>query len=591
VRYLECSLAVLFGTTSLAAAQGPAPAAAASPFRTPQEVWAGFDPRREPLDVQIKAAWVEKGIAYREFCFTGETFANTPVRVYAMYAAPQGGKDLPAVLHIHGGGGTVSRPWLDLWANRGYAALSFNWGGRWEKRPDYTRWGPLVQGNHLDANPGVVVVRPDQHVSCWYHWAVISRRCLTYLERQPEVDARRIGIFGISMGGTLAWPIAAMDQRVKAACAIYGNGWDTYPQDRYAPDPRAADPDTLVWRKTMEAESYAPLIRCPVLFLSATDDQHGRMDRSDDILARVPAPTWQANTPNQRHHVAPEQGKDLPLFMDAMLKGGPAWPKNPAVRLALAAGGVPALAVAPDAAPTVQRVEIYYGIGQTHPMARHWRLVAASRCGDAWQADLPVLDVRQKLFAFANVFYGSGICLTSRLIAAVPAELGDAKATDRPSLLIDDFSAGIAAWVRSPAYTDPWETTTYLRPAVGPRGQKGITQANTGNWYVFCTRKIGDPKWRGPAGAALVFQVLSGKANQLKVAVIRGEGRPEAKTFVARADLAPSADWQNVTLKADRFKTAEGQVLGGWQDLNCLQITADAWAGDPCVLSLVRWLP
>lgn len=224
MRYLFCSLAVLFGTTALVAAQGPKSPLVAAPFRTPQEVWAGFDPRREPLDVEVKAAWVEKGIAYREFYFTGETFQKTPVRVYAMYAAPQGGKGLPAILHMHGGGGTVSRLWLDLWTSRGYAALSFNWGGRWEKRADYTRWGPLVQGNHLDANPGVVAVRPDQHVSCWYHWAVVSRRCLTYLERQPEVDPQRIGIFGISMGGTLAWPVAAMDQRVKAACAIYGNG-------------------------------------------------------------------------------------------------------------------------------------------------------------------------------------------------------------------------------------------------------------------------------------------------------------------------------------------------------------------------------
>ena len=252
---------------------------------------------------------------------------------------------------------------------------------------------------------------------------------------------------------------------------------------------------------------------------------------------------------------------------------------------------MPALAVAPDAARSVQRVEVYYGLGQSHPMARHWRLVVAARSGDTWQAELPVLDVRQKLFAFANVFYGSGLCLTSRQSVAVPAELGTAKATDRPSLVIDDFSEGIFGWVRYPACTDPYDTITYLRPAVGPGGQRGITQANTGNWYVFCTRKIGNPKWRGPAGAALSFQVLSGKANQLRVTVIRGEGLPEAKSFVARADLAASADWQSVTLKADRFKTAGGEVLRGWQDLDCLEIVGDAWAGDPCVLSLVRWVP
>jgi pimeloyl-ACP methyl ester carboxylesterase len=75
----------------------------------------------------------------------------------------------------------------------------------------------------------VMATEPSVRVSSWYLWTRISRRALTCLEQQPGVDPDRLGIFGVSMGGTIVWPLAAMDRRVAAACAIYGVGWlDVY---------------------------------------------------------------------------------------------------------------------------------------------------------------------------------------------------------------------------------------------------------------------------------------------------------------------------------------------------------------------------
>src|SRR5688572_27156784 len=106
----------------------------ANEITTPAEVWAGFDPRAEPLEVEVLKEWDEHGAHYREFFFTGMTHEGSKVRVYAVYSAPIGAMKLPAVLHIHGGGQTAYAPWLKHWNNRGYAALTFNWGGRWEGR-------------------------------------------------------------------------------------------------------------------------------------------------------------------------------------------------------------------------------------------------------------------------------------------------------------------------------------------------------------------------------------------------------------------------------------------------------------------------
>jgi hypothetical protein len=40
-------------------------------------------------------------------------------------------------------------------------------------------------------------------------------RALDYLASRPEVDAKRLGVFGMSMGATKAWWLAALDARVK----------------------------------------------------------------------------------------------------------------------------------------------------------------------------------------------------------------------------------------------------------------------------------------------------------------------------------------------------------------------------------------
>ncbi len=557
---------------------------------TPKEVWKNFDPRAEPLEIEVLRKWAEHGANYTEFYFTGMTNGAQKVRVYAIYSAPIGGKNLPGILHIHGGGQTVNPGWLKFWNERGYAALSFNWGGIWTNRPKVTLWGSLTQGNHSDARGKMEATEPSVRASSWNLWTRVSRRALTALEQQPEVDANRLGIFGVSMGGTITWPFAAMDKRVKAACAIYGVGWLTYPDEFGALDPKASDTSTKLWRKTMASEAYAPLITCPILYLDSTDDFYGKMDWAFRTLDSLPAQCRWAFTPRYRHHIASEQGNNLPLWMDTWLKNSKMiWPKTPKAVVGLDKQGVPQLTIAPANFRDVQKVELFYALENRNPKNRFWRSVEGEKKNQTWKASLPILDVTEPVFAFANVHYASGICLSSSFVTKIPAKLGHAKATDSTSLLIDDFADGTGGWITTSPTPDPLPPIPCLITNVtGPGGRNGIT---TLRQVPLWTHKVGDPKWRGPDGAKLQFQIYSTTVRDLKLAVYENEMASDAKKFSAIQKLTKAAGWQTVVFELKDFKTDDDEILTAWKKVKLLEIVTSDSSNPQPIYAAFQWVP
>ncbi len=97
-------LAVLFAQPSPAAES--LPLQGDRPPQTADELWAGYDPSVEPLEIQIVRQWNEDGIIYRYVVYTIGTFKGRKVRMAAFYGFPADAADrkLPAVMHMHGGG-------------------------------------------------------------------------------------------------------------------------------------------------------------------------------------------------------------------------------------------------------------------------------------------------------------------------------------------------------------------------------------------------------------------------------------------------------------------------------------------------------
>ena len=567
---------------------------AAEPPQSVTELWADFDPRKDPLEVEVIREWKEDGGVFRHVRYLIGTFKGKPARMAAIYGFPEGAKDaLPAVMHIHGGGQRASLSEVKFLVSRGYAALSVNWGGSGDGKPPFnnvegaqpgdpnTDWG-AVDPSQLNAQAyNTVLPGPKQSYedrehpknNNWYLLTVGCRRGLTFLEQQPEVDAQRLGVHGYSMGGNLTMYVAGADDRVKVAVpGVGGAGWRWQAHDFLGGSVTQSPVlgSVELFARTLSFESYAPLIHCPVLHRSGTNDFHGWMDDVYRTNALIPnQPTRYCWSPHMNHRLIPEVEVAMPLWLDQFLKGGPALPETPHSELMLqTADHWPMLSVTAKPTWPVARCEIYYSV-DPDPRARFWRSAEVVRDGDAFTAKLPLHTLDLPLFAFANVYHtlpkpeslallrGDStpvreVCISSLLHSMEPVKLREAKvaATAKISTLIDDFSHGLRDWYRFNA--------------------GNLTHQET--W----TRKVTDPMYRGTDGAKLKLTMKMPKTNRLTFVVKENEWRNyrgPRKTFVCEREIQGSDAVQTITFEATDFTAADGS-LKSWAQIDQLGICA-----------------
>ncbi len=523
------------------------------------ELWGDYDPRKEPLETQVVREWKEKETTYRYVVFTIGTFKGKTARLAAFYAFPKSAGKLPAILQVHGGGQRASVESVTHCAENGYAGLSINWGGndmeRTEPGDPKTDWGALdATQRHNDHYAGG---KPDAKTlddvesprnNNWFLLVLAARRGLTFLEQQPEVDAARLGVTGHSMGGKITVDVAGIDKRVKAAVPSCGGSGGASGKLSGMPGAGLAADKPSVYDDTIDDRAYLPGVTCPILFMSPSNDFAGPFDNMTENWKKIGSRTVAYTVaPHLNHRGLPETAICEILWFDQHLKGLFSFPQTPELTVSLkTANGIPRASISADRAADVVKMDLYYSV-DPHCLTRFWRDAEAKRSGDAWVAECPVLSADQPLYVYANVSYTlkterlgfrggkapATFTISSREAVVYPEELKSAgvKATDKPSRMIDDFSRGWQDWYR-------------------------LEWGNPHVWSAT-TRKLKDPKWRGPAGAKLVFEVKCPKDNVIAVvADLNGWGAFPGKpggSYTARKPLSGAPDWQAVTIALEDF--------------------------------------
>lgn len=499
-----------------------------------KQLWGGYDPAKDPLETQIVREWKEGDITFRYVVFTIGTFKGQRSKLAAYYAFPPGDEKLSAILHLHGGGQRAFLHEVREAAKYGFAALSINHGGRpmedqKEGEPN-TDWGKLDK----DFDP----IKDSQRNDFWFRCQLAARRGLTFLAQQPEVNTDRIGVHGHSVGGRMTTEIAA-DPRVRAAVPSCGGGGAAAGPIGLMPgsNKKPSDPVKL---NTILTNAYLPNIKCPILNLNPMNEWTSPTDIIFENWKNIGSKEVSFScTPHIYHRHRPEYKICQWLWFEQHLNNTFKMPKIPECSLNLStADSVPSVNLTPDASMPIESVDIYYSI-DPHPVTRFWRDAQAEKKGDIWTANCPVMSTDDPLCVITNVTYKlqgqmrkkyniDHFVITSWQIVALPEKLKQAnvKPTDKPALLIDDFSRG---W-------HDWYPFVECRP-----GQLNVM-----------TRKLKDPKWQGPEGAVLKLDVLSQKDNELVIAFLLNAWGADPKHqgggYGTVKKIKGSPQWQTVTV-------------------------------------------
>ena len=603
-----------FAQETLPALTGKAP-------QTHAEMWDGFDPLAEPLDVEVLHEWEEDDVVLKVLRYRAGVFKGKKAMIAAVYGYPKNGKNLPGLVNIHGGGQYADYKAPLTNAKRGYATITIAWAGRisaprysvsppivklyWDQKKDdpqfkiTTDWGAL-DGYHAPSKFGkqafAVFPKPAEWTldakdsprnNSWFLCALAARRGLTFLQKQPQVDPDRLGVYGHSMGGKLTVMTAGSDKRVKAAAPSCGGISDRYNERE-------------IFRNTVGDAPSLQNISCPTIFLSPSNDFHGHINdlvsATNDIKA-----DWRVTcSPHLNHRDGPEFEVATQLWFDQHLKGTFRWPKTPSTKVNLKSDdGIPNITVTPDSSRKVLGVEVYYTqqghLGgdrnlRVNRMNRFWHSAKATNESGNWSAKLPVFSSQKPLWVYANVMYkldkpirGAGyyfgIYETDRfnvsslidLVSAKQLQTAGVKPTLKQTPIIESFE-------------DQWQMEWFTH--------------NRKDWSIR-THKVYDAQYAAPIKATIRFEAKSENGNRMVIGI---------DDFATEFDLKGESKWQSFEFDPSDFKNAKKEPLQNWGGIKELRFVpmenlvlrkgteqtirkvGEPWKGSPPEFRDLRWV-
>jgi len=523
--------------------QAPLATLHAAPQIPPPALWADYDPDKGNFKEEIIKEETRDGIFYRESYISAYVLSEE-IRVYCRYAVKEGAKKAPGLLNVHGwmGAPNPGREFIE----DGWAVMAHDYCGKTGNRPHYTKYpeslwhgnmdrkvaGP-VRSNTLD---GQSITDPKQTSD--YIWYAIQRRVLSYLEQQKEVDRARLGATGYSYGGTLMWNVAT-DPRIKAIVAYFGIGYNVYYRDHHVwmyenppVDPPKKTPGEEIYLASIAPQTHVPYITAATLFLNGSNDHHGGHERGLESFKKFqPGVPWSFAIQARGHHDTEKIGHNTKFWLEEYVLGKDvAWPEHPQSEIRLDADGMPELIVTPASSDHVTKVETFYALKNPCSYARSWRDTATVRRGNQWIGKMPVINVDDYVFGYANITYDTTIVRSTDFNAAIPAKLGNAKATDTVSDVISSGTDNISAW-------------TNIAEVEGPGGIKGFRSTN--NQRGSGTEQLYDPKWRAPPNARLAFKFYCTEPQT----VILTAGH----YYTVEIEITASDEWQEMVIAAERL--------------------------------------
>ncbi len=334
---------------------------------------------------QWKSLERPKAEGVKAIVYSGLPFHGKPARVFAWLGVPnvKDGEKVPAMVLIHGGGGTAFEEWVRLWVKRGYAAIAMDTCGQ-VPVGNYGQWFHDEQGGPPGWG-GFDQMESPREEQWTYHAVADAILAHSLIRSLPEVDAERTGVTGISWGGYLTCIVAGVDRRFKCAVPVYGCGFyrDTiFEKDLTNLGQERAGQWLAVWDPSV----YLGNAEMPFLWVTGSNDFAYTLQALQRSYRLPKGPRCLCIRLRMPHaHGGPgENPQEIRVFADSHLKGGTPLP----IVTGWGSDGTNAWATYTAKAPIV-KAELNYTTDTGRWQDRKWDSIPAERNNDRISATLP----------------------------------------------------------------------------------------------------------------------------------------------------------------------------------------------------------
>ena len=260
-----------------------------------------------------------KAIYYRSDYDGQESYA------FAFLGIPEGASaddKKPAVLLVHGGGGTAYWQWVKEWVNRGYVALAMDLEGHVPKKEGTSDNMPadLYTKSQYPAPHNQNYGDADLPIEQTWMYYAVSTAILgnSLLHGLDYVDIYKVGVCGVSWGGVITSIISGYDDRFAFSVPIYcslnlaeakGGNLNGYYR---------AHPAARVWDDDEGLSRVEP----PLFFLAMNDDVNAFPDSISMTAARCKNATVSLVRNWLHSHTHAFARPEPYAFADSIVKGG-----------------------------------------------------------------------------------------------------------------------------------------------------------------------------------------------------------------------------------------------------------------------------
>ncbi len=528
-------------------------------------LWKKFN-LKNPLGTSEWGIEEKKGKYHSHLSYSGHAVEDGSVRIYARFARPLGTAQKPAVLLLPDAGKAPDVELMDYFVEKGYAVLMPDYSGKMDTDGEgsyRTVYPQSIAYGNLQSARGLYDMHELQaDATTWFEWTYVALYSIEYLSSRADIGD--IGVVGIRLGGEIAWH-AMLSPKVKCGIPINAAGWRSFLQVAKFGDNIAHNlsDDRHRYIAAVEAQSYAPYVKCPVLMLCALRDTGFDCDRAYDTFSRIGNDEGNALVycPESGACIGPQGLTDMDLFLEKNLKGREIYiPDTSNISVKEVAEGLE-VTVECDKEGILEEVGIYYAEAdvKTTSAFREWRQVYKAdgrtvKNGTAKYVVKPFAGAKG-VFLYAYAKYINGFRGMSKIISKRISKPNPQATKSRMLFSGREMDSFFVA-----EYDEYAIGGIFLEREAMPKialGYGGIGGAYSMGGIK--TYKISSPKYIPDENALLKFDAYSHTSQRLKICIEVADIEQGMEKYLCEVEIAGGGKWKRVVLRAADFK---GETYG-----------------------------